>query len=187
MQNKKNAKLSVLIPVFNEGINLNILLRILKPMINVSHDILVVHDIPDDNSIPVVKKLQKEYPELRLVYNKLGRGVVNAVKAGVAEAKGEYVLIIAADDIGPAFIINDMAKLMDEGCDLVNATRYAYGGKNVGGLLLSRWISTIVNKMFYVLSGSSLTDPTFGVKMFKRKRFKEMNLESRPVGWAFSF
>ena len=45
----------------------------------------------------MTKKLQKEYPELRLVYNKLGRGVVNAVKAGVAEAKGEYVLILNPD------------------------------------------------------------------------------------------
>ena len=121
------------------------------------------------------------------MHNKLGRGVINAIKSGVNEALGDYVLIIAADDIGPPLAINDMLALMDQGVDLVNATRYAHGGKNIGGVFASRILSTIANKFFYVLSGSKLTDPTFGVKMFKRKKFNELKLESKPVGWAVSF
>jgi len=186
-QMKDKIKLSVVIPVLNEGVNLKILLKILKAVIDSSHEILVVCDFSGDDSIPVVKSMQKSYPRLRLVYNKRGRGVINAIKSGVENAIGDYVLIIAADDIGPPLAINDMVMLMDEGCDLVNATRYAYGGKNIGGTFISKLFSTITNKLFCVLSGSALTDPTFGVKIFRRSLFNKINLESKPVGWVVSF
>lgn len=184
---KTKIKLSIVMPVLNEGANLKVILPILKSMINVPHEILVVYDITNDNSIPVVKSMQKNYSRLKLVYNKLGRGIINAIKSGVKEANGSYVLTIAADDIGPPLAVNDMIALMDNGCDLVNGTRYKYGGKNAGGVFISRLLSTIANNIFHFLSGSSLTDPTFGVKMFKRAKFNALNLESKPVGWAVSF
>jgi dolichol-phosphate mannosyltransferase len=80
-----------------------------------------------------------------------------------------------------------MIILMDKGCELVNGTRYKYGGKNAGGVFISRLLSTTANNIFHVLSGSALTDPTFGVKMFKRSKFNQLNLESNPIGWAVSF
>lgn len=191
MNNKKNiinkVGLSIVIPVLNEGANLKILLRILKAVVDTPYEVLVVYDLPNDNSIPIVKSMQKDYNGLNLVYNNLGRGVINAIKSGVNSAVGEYVLIIAADDIGPPLAINDMFFLMNQGCDLVNATRYAYGGKNIGGTIVSKFFSRIANKMFHTLSRCALTDPTFGVKMFKRSLFDKINLVSNPVGWAWSF
>ena len=156
-------------------------------MVDTTHEVLVVYDIPDDDSIPAVRQFQKRYSGLKLVHNKLGRGVINAIKAGVNDAVGHYVLIIAADDIGPALIISDMLSLMDDGCDLVNATRYAHGGRNIGGSIMSRFLSRAANKLFHALSGCGLTDPTLGVKMFRRSTFSQISLESKPVGWAVSF
>ncbi len=184
---EKKIKLSILIPVLNEGVNLKVLLRILKAVIDAPHEVLIVYDFISDDSIPVVKKMQRSYPRLRLVHNKLGKGVINAIKSGVNESNGEYVLTIAADDIGPPLAINDMVFLMDGGCDLVNATRYAYGGKNIGGVFISKLLSTTANKLFHILSGSKLTDPTFGVKIFRRSKFRQIKLESKPIGWTVSF
>src|SRR3989344_7395413 len=138
---QSKLKLSVLIPVFNEGINLKIMLKILKVSIDVSHEVLVIHDILDDNSIPVVKALQIGYPNLNLIHNKLGRGVINAIRSGVNSSKGDYVVIIAADDVGPVLSFEDMTYLMDKGCDMVSATRYAHGGRVIGGMLTSRIFS----------------------------------------------
>ena len=42
MENK--VKLSIVIPVLNEGENLKILLRILKAVVDTDHEVLVVHD-----------------------------------------------------------------------------------------------------------------------------------------------
>ena len=180
-------KLSILMPVKNEGTHLQIILRILKALVNLPHEVLVVYDTLDDNSIPVINRIKKEYLQVRGVHNKLGRGVANAIKSGVEAASGDYVLVMAADDIGPLIIINYMVSLMDKGCSLVNATRYVYGGKNIGGSFISKFLSTTANKLFYILSDSSLTDPTLGVKMFRRSLFNQIKLESKPVGWAVSF
>ena len=185
MQDK--IKLSIVIPVLNEGVNLKILLPILEAVVEIPHEVLIVYDITKDDSIPAVKSLQEKYTNIRLVHNTLGRGVINAIKCGVGNASGAYALTIAADDIGPLLAIEDMVSLMDQGMDLVNATRYAHGGKNIGGVFISRMLSIIANKAFHMLSGSALTDPTFGVKMFRRQKFSELNLESNPVGWAVAF
>src|SRR5438477_10097570 len=87
--------LSILLPVRNEGINLRIMLKILRAVVDEPHEVLVVHDTADDTSIAVVAEIQSTYPELRLIRNDRGRGVTNAIAAGVAAASGEYILIFA--------------------------------------------------------------------------------------------
>ncbi len=57
--------LSILLPVRNEGINLGIMLKILRAVMDEPHEVLVVYDSPDDNSIGVVDEVRKIYPELR--------------------------------------------------------------------------------------------------------------------------
>ena len=41
---------SILIPVRNEGLNLTIMLKILKAVVDVPHEVLVVYDHPDDRA-----------------------------------------------------------------------------------------------------------------------------------------
>ncbi len=183
----RNPGLSILMPVLNEGVNLRVMLKILKATIGISHEVLVVHDSLSDDSIPVVKSMQKSYAGLRLVHNRLGRGVVNAIKSGVNASRGKYVLILSADDIGPLLAVDDMLYLMDHGCDFVSATRYAHGGKIYGGYFISRLLSKLANRIFHFISGSALTDSTLGVKMFKRSVFSKLNLQAKPVGWAVAF
>lgn len=186
-QKYHQPKLSIVIPVFNEGENLKVILKVLKALVDTDHEVLIVHDIPDDTSIPVVQDLQKKYLGLQLVYNQRGRGVINAVKEGVACARGEHVLITTADDIGPLASIDSMVKMMDDGCDFINGSRRISGGKNFGGAFLGTLISTVANNLFYVLAGSVFTDPTLGIKMFRKETFDQINFQAKPVGWTFSF
>lgn len=183
----KKPKLSILIPVKNEGINLRIMLKVIASVVEVPHEILVVFDSLNDDSIPVIKKLQKLYPQIRGVHNQLGKGVLNAVKAGLSRATGDYVLVTAADDMGPVMAIGDMISLMDKSCDLVSCTRYAHGGYVLGGSFIGRPLSKIANKLFYLLSCAALTDSTIGIKMFRRNIFDELKIEAKPIGFAFAF
>src|SRR5438132_8534642 len=94
-------ELSILLPVRNEGINLKIMLKILRAVVEVEHEVLVICDDPKDESIQVVETLGRDYPNLRLVQNNLGRGVVHAIRTGVEHASGRLILIFAADEVGP--------------------------------------------------------------------------------------
>jgi len=180
-------KLSILIPVRNEGLNLRIMLKLLPAVVDVPHEVVVVYDFPEDDSVPVVLAMQGDYPNLHGVQNTLGKGVINALRAGVKAAKGEYVLIFAADEVGPVLAIDPMLELMESGCDFVSCTRYANGGRRLGGSLIGGILSRAANWMFYYVAGSALTDCTTGVKMFRRSAFELLNLEAKPVGWAVAF
>ncbi len=177
-------KLSIVMPVRNEGVNIPVSLKILSAVVEVPHEILVVYDEPHDDSVPAVKKMQGNFPQVHLVHNTLGRGVAQAIRAGVAQAKGEYILIFAVDEVGPVMAIEDMLTLMDSGCDLVSSTRYAHGGRRLGGSLSGRIFSSTGNKLFHIIAGSCLTDSTTGIKMFRKSIFSKVRLEGRPVGWA---
>ena len=180
-------RLSILLPVRNEGINLKIMLKILRAVLEIRHEVLVVCDDLQDTSIPVVTSMQQQYPNLRLIHNHSGRGVTNAIRAGVAAAQGDYVLIFAADEVGPVLAIEDMLALMEEGCDFVSCTRYAHGGRRLGGSTIGQILSRIANRLFHEISGCVLTDATTGIKLMRRSVFDQLHLEARPVGWAVAF
>ena len=184
---EKGLRLSILIPVRNEGSNLKVSLKVLAALVEVPHEVLLVHDFPEDNSVPVVESLQQSYPQFRLVLNTLGKGVKNAIRAGVDAARSETIVIMLADDIGPMTAIGDMLALMDDGCEFVSCTRYAHGGGRLGGSRIGFVLSRSANWLFHHLAGCVLSDATTGIKMFRRSAFADYSLESRPVGWAVVF
>jgi len=163
------------------------MLKMLRGMVEVPHEVLVIYDRPDDDSVPVVDNLQHGYPNLRGVLNTVGPGVVNAIRAGVGAARGELVLIFAADEVGPVMAIDDMLALADRGCEFVSCTRYAHGGRRLGGSVVGGLLSRMANRLFHLLAGSVLSDSTTGIKMFRRELFERLDLQSRPIGWAVTF
>jgi hypothetical protein len=113
------------------------------------------------------------------VLNSRGRGVLNAVTAGIEVARDKFVLIYAADEIGPVLAIEPMLRLMEKGCDLVSATRYTAGGKRYGGSFLGHVLSYTANRLFCLLTATALSDCTTGMKMFRREPFHRWNCRTR--------
>ena len=179
--------LTVLLPVRNETMNLRVMLRILRAVLVTPHEIIVIFDDPADASGPVVAEMQREYPQVRSLLNTAGRGVAFAVRAGVEAAQGERILIFAADEVGPVLAIDDMMGLMDEGVEFVSATRYAHGGRRLGGSVIGRILSRAANGLLYSLSGTGLSDSTTGIKMFRRGDFDRLSRDTKSVGWALAF
>jgi dolichol-phosphate mannosyltransferase len=183
----KPVELTVLMPVRNEGINLRIMLKMLRAVVEVPCEVLVVHDTAEDDSLEVVEAMQENYPHLRSIHNKMGPGVINAIRSGVAAAQGQRILLFAADEVGPVLAIEDMLCLMDQGCDFVSCTRYANGGRRLGGSVVGGFLSRRANRLFRLLTGTRFTDCTTGIKMFRRDVFEKLDLQARPVGWAVAF
>lgn len=179
-------RLSILLPVRNEGLIVETVLRFIPAVVETPHEILLVYDEPDDDTVPAVKGMRSKPPNIRLVHNKKGRGVANAILSGVEVARGNYVVLAVVDEILPLLAVDDMVALMDEGCDLVSCTRYAHGGCRLAGSYIQRILSGAGNRIFSVVSGSILSDSTTGGKMFKKTILDELRLESR-IGWAVAF
>jgi dolichol-phosphate mannosyltransferase len=184
---RPDIKLTILLPVRNEGANVRIMVRMLMASLEVPSEVLVVYDSADDDTVPVVTALHQQYANVIGIHNTLGRGIVNAIRAGVQAASGRYILVFAADEVGPVVAIEDMLALMEQGCELVSCTRYAYGGRRLGGSIIGGILSRMSNWLFRKTTGCALTDLTTGIKMFERSVFDRLHLEAKPVGWAVAF
>ena len=130
--------LSVVVPVYNEGERVAPVLRALDAAIRLPHEILVVYDFDADTTVPVIRRLETELPAVRGHRNDIGRGVLNAMKAGIAASTGRFVLISMADGSDDPAVINSMVALADSGADVVSASRYVRGGRQVDGTSATR-------------------------------------------------
>jgi glycosyltransferase involved in cell wall biosynthesis len=180
-------KLSIILPVRNEAESLRIMVPVLEVNVEVPHEILVVYDFPQDTSVSAAKWLKEKYDNIFLVLNDLSQGVAGAVKKGVQSAKSDIILILPVDEVFPIIVIRDMLRLVERGCGFVSCTRYALGGKRLGGSFIGGILSRLANKVFQMATGSALTDATTGIKMFKKSVFERINIEADPVGWSFAF
>jgi len=139
---EQTPALSIVIPVYNEGENVVPTLRgVVDQTRTRPLEVLIVHDFDEDTTVPVVKRLQAELPELRLHRNTLGRGVLNAMKSGLRAARAPFVVITMGDGSDNPADIDPMYELARGGADVVAGSRYMRGGRQVGGPLLKRTMS----------------------------------------------
>ena len=80
-QNANPLKLSILVCVRNKGINIKVMLKILHAMIEVPHEILFIHDNPDDDcdQIPATQRYKGDWSKSALskIFFKDGTPVVD--------------------------------------------------------------------------------------------------------------
>jgi glycosyltransferase involved in cell wall biosynthesis len=184
----RNAPLTIAVPVFQEADNIEKLVRTVEALVRLPHDLVIVYDSDTDNTLPVVRTLEPEFPNIRLVKNRFGngKGVVNAVRTGLYGTGSDHVCILTADSTDPPDAIVRMYSLSRQGYDLVSGSRYSKGGKKYGG----PWFQTILSKwgngVFRMLTGFPLGDPTYSLKIYSRGLLDAVKVED-DGGWAVSF
>jgi dolichol-phosphate mannosyltransferase len=177
--------LSIIIPVRNEKDSIPVTIKVIEALVDTPHELLIVYDKKGDNTVPAVKKLQKKYKNIKLINSIKNPGVTNSVKAGWEKAKGKYILIMAADDIGPVTAIDKMFSLTRKNYDVISGTRYSKGGRRIGGPTAQRYLSIIGNRLLQLITKTPLSDSTTGLKMFKANLINKIDLQST-AGWAFA-
>lgn len=171
--------LSVVIPVYNEGENVVPTLRgIVERTRTRPLEVLVVHDFDEDTTVPVVKRLQAEIPELRLHKNTLGRGVLNAMKSGLRAARGPFVLITMGDGSDDPSDVDAMYALAQAGADVVAGSRYMRGGRQVGGPLLKRTLSRAAGLSLHWFGGLPVHDATSNFRLYSKRLINQVVIES---------
>lgn len=170
--------LTIVIPVYNEGEAVEPVLRALSADIRTSHEILVVYDFDGDTTAPVVARLAAEIPGLLGCRNDLGRGVLNAMKTGIARANAPYVLISMADGSDEPGIVDSMVGLARDGADVVAASRYMRGGRQIGGPRIKRLMSRAAGLTLHWFAGVPTHDPTNNFKLYSRRFLDSVAIES---------
>ena len=152
---------SIVIPVYNEGENIQICLRRLwAALASTPHEILVCYDFDADATLPAIRAMADCPPSLRLVKNDLGRGVAYALQAGFRRP-GDVIVTTMADLSDPPDVIPAIVqKVRQEGADVVSGSAYMRGGSQTGGPLLKRTLSHLAGLGLHWLTGMKTCDPT---------------------------
>lgn len=171
-------ELSVVMPVFKEGEAVEPVLRGLTAGLAAAHEVLVVYDFDEDPTVPVIERLAAEIPTIRGLRNDLGRGVLNAMKAGIAASRGTYILISMSDGSDDPATVEPMLALARSGADVVSASRYMAGGRQVGGPRLKRLMSRTAGLTLHWFGGVPTHDPTNNFKLYSRRFLDAVTIES---------
>ena len=171
--------ISIVVPVYNEAENIQSFLRDLEAALTEPHETLIVYDFPEDSTLPAVAAMQPPCASVRLVHNTLGKGVLNALKAGFQASTGEAVIVMMADRSDEPNDVTGMAKLITDGADVVAGSRYMTGGRQEGGPWLKRTLSRMAGVSLYYLAGLPTHDATNNFRAYSRRVVTEIPIEGQ--------
>ena len=169
-------QLSIVLPVYNEADNIEPVLRGLERAVRTPHEVIVVYDFDEDTTLPVVRRLA--LPNVRLERNTLGRGVLNAMRAGIRAARGELVLISMADGSDEPEVVDQMVSLAAQGADVVAASRYMRGGRQIGGPPIKALLSRLAGLSLHHLARIPIHDATSNFRLYRRSFLEQVKIES---------
>jgi dolichol-phosphate mannosyltransferase len=175
-------KLHIILPAYNEELNLpNLLGRIDRFAMQVPYadiEVFVINDGSTDNTSIVAKDFRMSIGKkvIDLVPN---RGLAGAMRSGIAEGltglnDNDVLIALDADDSHNPFLIERMVKQINEGSDVVIASRYRSGSRIHGLTVFRKFTSWTAGMMFRIfLPVKGVRDYTCGFRAYRAEILRQ--------------
>lgn len=173
-----SPRASVVIPVYNEGERIVGCLDRLFSAITTPVEVLVVYDTPEDTTIPPLQEYASREPRLAPTLNTYGRGPANAIRYGMDHARAAVVVVTMSDGSDDPVQIDHLIRLVEQGAVVAAASRYAAGGRQIGGPLLKRLLSRGAGLSLRYVAGVGVKDATNSFKAYSADFLRQVGVQS---------
>ena len=183
------TKLSIIIPAYNEGSTIHLILDKVRDvnLINgITKEVIIINDCSTDDTESVIKDYITANPLLEIKYfrHDFNQGKGAALHTGIRNAKGEFLIIQDADLEYDPEEYNDLLKPVVNGfADVVYGSRFK--GNNPHRILffwhsIGNHFLTFLSNM---LTNLNLTDIETCYKLFKTDIIQNINLKEKRFGF----
>lgn len=165
--------LSVIIPTYNEGETISVILRRLL-LVKEVKQVVVVDDGSSDDTVKQVKKITDKRVTL---ITKANGGKGTAVREGLEQVTGNYVLIQDADlEYDPADIAELLKPIKTGKAEIVYGSRFLGPHLN---LLFWHWVGNhALNLLVNILYNTTLSDMETCYKVMPTEYLRSLNIKS---------
>jgi len=176
-------KLSVVIPVYNECRTLR---QVVQRVVQVPFqtEVLCVDDGSTDGTREILAELLSEHPQLRVFLQPANAGKGAALRRGIQEASGDFVIIQDADlEYDPADYSSMLEPLIKGKADVVYGSRFLGSGPHRVLYFwhsVANWILTLISNC---LTNINLTDMETCYKVFRREIIQSIPLKEDRFGF----
>lgn len=158
----KRKVLSVIIPCYNEDRTIEAVIDEINSVNldnNVDKEIIIIDDGSRQSIKDIYPKLEKKFNNLRVLYQPVNIGKGSAVKRGLLESSGDYVIIQDAEREYDPRDYNKMLNLFHEDrADVVFGSRFFGGAPRRVVYLINTIGNKLMTRLSAVLSGLYVTD-----------------------------
>ena len=104
---------SIIIPLYNcEKFIEKCLLGVLNQNFN-NYEIIIINDCSKDRSLKICTKYKEKYPKIKIINQKINKGVSNSRNLGIKSSIGEYIIFIDSDDYLEKFSLYKLSKFIE--------------------------------------------------------------------------
>ena len=176
-------KLSAIMPVFNERNTLRTVVeRVLAVPLEI--ELICVDDGSIDGSREILSQLQAQHSNVRVFLQPKNMGKGAALRRGIQEATGDFVVIQDADlEYDPAEYPILLAPLIQGTADVVYGSRFLGGGPHRVLYFwhsVGNWLLTLLSNC---LTNINLSDMETCYKVFRRETIQSIPIEEDRFGF----
>jgi glycosyltransferase involved in cell wall biosynthesis len=176
--------ISIIIPAYDEAHTIaDIVARVRAAPVTLRRDIVVVDDASRDDTVATVEKLVAENRgDLRLVRHSVNRGKGAALRSGLAEARGDIIIVQDADlEYDPRDYPQLLEPILEGYADVVFGNRF-HGGPHRALYFWHYLANKTLTLMTNALTGLNLSDMEVGYKVFTADVVRRLHLTAERFG-----
>lgn len=181
--------LSILIPAYNEGKTIHLILdkvRQVELVNSIQKEVIIVNDCSSDNTTEAVIKYQSKYPDLSIeLFNQevnMGKGA--AIHRAIEKATGDYLVVQDADLEYDPEEYNDLLKPVVNGfADVVYGSRFLGGNPHRILFFWHRIGNQFLTSLSNMFTNLNLTDMETCYKLIRTDIAQGLKLKERRFGF----